>query len=307
MIAQTEVNVGVVYADVRNLFERFRSESTERRVITLGRLQVYLHGNEITHLRKLFANDNVALDFLKTYKWSEYSERLFKSLFKCTVVDSLDFSDYEGATITHDLQIPVPDSLCGQYDLVFDGGTLEHVFNLPVALANVIRLARINGLIYINSPSNNLSGHGFYQFSPELMYRVISPDNGMDLILNRIGVARFPDILRSSGHRVYDVVDPDSVQCRVGLLSSRPVYLMVMGRKTSNLIPFMKPVLQSDYKRRWNMGNVAPKKTQRLRGVFDRLPAVLRALVHRLRVLGLGYQEIYRFSLRNTRFYRRVW
>lgn len=288
--------MGIIYADVRNLLETFSSPTTGRRVITLGRLSVYVHAAEVTQLRKLCTEPR-ALEFWKTYRWGEFSERLFKEVFNCAVVDSLDVSDYQDATVIQDLQTPIPETLANRYDLVIDGGTLEHVFNVPVAMKNVLRLAAKGGMIYLNSPSNNLSGHGFYQFSPELMYRVLSEANGMQPVLNRIGIARFPSIEKSSRHRVYDVVDPDSVKSRVGLLCSRPVYLMVMARKIGDIEPFTSPVLQSDYTRTWS--GATPPKSLKLR-VLERLPHVLRALI-------LGYREIFAFSLSNTRFYRRVW
>ena len=291
--------MGILYGDVRNLIERFRPESEGKRVVTFGRLSIYLHPPEIFRLKRLLSDDRDALSYLKSYQWGEYSERFFKALFKCSVVDSLDFSDYQGATILHDLQQPIPGELRGKYDLVLDGGTMEHVFNLPAALANAIRLVRVGGLVYINSPCNNLSGHGFYQFSPELMYRVMSRDNGMAMLLTRIGVACVPSVEKTFFHRVYDVVDPDSVQRRVGLQTSRPVYMMVMARKTEDAELFSRPVLQSDYRRKWTSG----ARKGLVRRVLDGLPFQLQSLV-----LGcLGYLEVNQHSLANTRFYHRVW
>src|SRR5437763_3852117 len=55
---------------------------------------------------------------------------LFRAL-GFTSVESLDASDYEGADIVWDLNKAVPDSLKAKYDVVFDGGTSEHVFNFP--------------------------------------------------------------------------------------------------------------------------------------------------------------------------------
>lgn len=288
--------MGIIYADVRNLIEHFRPESEGKEVITLGRLNVNLHPNEISQLRKIFARDAVAQSFFDTYTWGEYSERFFTQLFKCATVDSLDFSSYEGASIVHDLQQPITDTLRNKYDLVYNGGTLEHVFNLPVAMANLIQLARVGGLVYTNAPSNNLSGHGFYQFSPELLYRVMSRDNGMAVIFARIGIARFPSIAKSSFHRVYDVADPASLGTRVGLLSSQPAYIMFMARKTADVKPFSQPVLQSDYVQTWSDD---VRKPGLVRKIFHRLPFPLQCLI-------AGYRLVFQYSLANTKFYHRV-
>jgi hypothetical protein len=52
-------------------------------------------------------------------------------------------------------------------DLAIDGGTLEYVFNLPMAVGNLMGLVK-GGAAYTQSPCNSLAGHGFYQFSPEI-------------------------------------------------------------------------------------------------------------------------------------------
>ena len=288
--------MGLLYADVCNLIECFLPESKGKEVITLGRLNIYLHRNEVARLRKRFTGDAGAQNYFDTYMWGEYHERLFTQLFKCHKVDSLDFSDFEGATVVHDLQQPVPDTLRNKYDLVFDGGTLEHVFNLPAAMSNLIRLARVGGTVYSQTPSNNLSGHGFYQFSPELPYRAMCPDNGMSIIFVRIGIARFPSIEMSSLHRVYDVVDPASVGARVRLLSSRPAYIMFMARKIAEIEPFGRPVLQSDYVQAWSGASL---EQCAIRKTLRRLPLFAQRRI-------TGYWGAFQSSLRNTRHYRRV-
>jgi len=211
----------------------------------------------------------------------------------------MDFSCYEEATHVQDIQQQIDRKLWGNYDLIFDGGTLEHVFNLPAAIVNAIRLARVGGFVYSNSPSNNLTGHGFYQFSPELLYRVMSRNNGMEVVLSRIGIARFPSVERTSKHKVYDVVDPASVGGRVRLLSSRPVYIMCMARKCADVNLFEHPVLQSDYCRKWS-GVESSGQRQKARRIFDRLPAFLQHL-------AVGFWEVYETSPITSPFYHRVW
>ncbi len=41
--------------------------------------------------------------------------------------------DVPRANVIHDMNMPLPDALKEQYDLVVDGGTLEHVFFFPTA------------------------------------------------------------------------------------------------------------------------------------------------------------------------------
>jgi hypothetical protein len=84
-------------------------------------------------------------------------------------LESLDASDFEGADHIFDLNSEeLPADLRERFDLVVDGGTLEHVFHLPNALANVHALLRAEGRVIHLSPSSNYVDHGFWMFSPTL-------------------------------------------------------------------------------------------------------------------------------------------
>src|SRR5439155_26265068 len=61
---------------------------------------------------------------------SKFAEPFFEAL-GASVVHSIDASDFEGATHVHDMNVPICDALKGAYSLVFDGGTLEHIFDVP--------------------------------------------------------------------------------------------------------------------------------------------------------------------------------
>lgn len=98
---------------------------------------------------------------------------LFKSL-GFEKVESLDANNYENATHIVNLNYDVPSALEGQFDVVLDFGTTEHVFNAPKALENVIRLCKVGGRIIFHSPSSNYLDHGFYMFSPTLFWDFFS-------------------------------------------------------------------------------------------------------------------------------------
>jgi SAM-dependent methyltransferase len=84
---------------------------------------------------------------------------------------ALDVSGFEGAEIIFDLnEGRTPADLLGGFDAVFNGGTIEHVFHVPNALAHVTRLLRPDGLAIHLSPCHNWVDHGFYQFSPTLFF-----------------------------------------------------------------------------------------------------------------------------------------
>jgi hypothetical protein len=57
----------------------------------------------------------------------------------------------------------------GQYDLVIDGGTIEHCFHIGRALLNSAGAVKVGGRIIQGSPMNMMN-HGFYNLSPTLLY-----------------------------------------------------------------------------------------------------------------------------------------
>ena len=81
-------------------------------------------------------------------------------------VRTLDVDDYEHADILHDLNQPLTVDL-GQFDLILDQGTLEHVFDIRQSLWTLSHLTRPGGQIVHMSPAGFLN-HGFYNFNPTL-------------------------------------------------------------------------------------------------------------------------------------------
>lgn len=96
-----------------------------------------------------------------------------QALFALLGADSvqvLDISDYEGADIVWDLSEPIRPHHRGMFDVIFDGGTLEHVFDISTALANLTEMLAPGGALILTNPSSNAIDHGFYSISPTLYY-----------------------------------------------------------------------------------------------------------------------------------------
>lgn len=159
-------------------------------------------------------------------------------------IDSIDVSGYEGASVLHDLNTPLPAEYHGRYTAVVDCGTIEHIFNFPAAIANCMALAAVGGRVILHTVANNYCGHGFYQFSPELFFRVFSPANGF----------RVEQILACDGFYEsawYQVADPEAVGRRVEITGPYPVMLLVRAQKVTAVEPFRSPPQQSDYGPAW--------------------------------------------------------
>jgi len=222
------------------------------RVATLGRLNLFIDHRS---LRTVFRRHGVHLTdaeirALRTANGG-YAEPFLRCLRAQEIV-SIDASCYEQASVIHDMNRPIGDELKRRFSVVLDGGTLEHVFNFPIAIQNCMELLKVGGHFFAHTMANNFMGHGFYQFSPELFYRVLSPENGFRvhravMFESRIGNPRW-----------YEAADPEEVGERVELINSRPTYLLIHAERIADVPIFATPPQQADYGALWKKG-VPPK------------------------------------------------
>jgi SAM-dependent methyltransferase len=261
--------------------------------ITLGRLHLNVFPARMV---KLLEQHGANAEIFKAAKPEcAFAEALFRSL-GAKKVSMLDNSDYEGASIVHDLNQPIRPEWREQFDAVYDGGTLEHVFQFPTALRNCMELCREGGRVFIHTVANNLCGHGFYQFSPELFYRAFSAENGFEverMIIHRVGPY--------GAWR--QVSDPQKIRERVELITFTPVQMMIQARRVAIKPIFAQAPQQSDYTVLWNTteqaANVAEMATTAKNPMFPALARVFNAIKY-------GTEFYRRQSLGNRRFFRKV-
>jgi hypothetical protein len=147
---------------VRFLLERQDEVSFKGRVLTLGRQTAVMTPAEY---RKLFRTDEgPAKGGIVT------DEDVFRAL-GATSVESLDYTADEGASVVHDLNCPLADDrLLNRYDMVLDGGTLEHCFNVGVYMETMLRLPKVGGTVLHFNPCQGYTNHGFYNFQPTFYF-----------------------------------------------------------------------------------------------------------------------------------------
>lgn len=222
------------------------------RTLMLGRLRLYATPEQIGQFLEAYGLPGDA----STLAGATYAEP-FLQLLGAQQVDALDASDFEGASLIHDLNQPVPSDWHQRYDLVLDGGTMEHVFHFPTALQSAMQLVREGGSLFLCLPANNFSGHGFYTFSPELFYSALTEDNGYRV--ERMLLAEYyPD------SPWYEVRSPRAAGKRVMIVSDgQQAHLMVHARRTQVVPLFQKAPQQSDYQAAWREGPAAPTVKRR--------------------------------------------
>jgi hypothetical protein len=215
------------------------------RTLTLGRLNLFVSKKDISEQIRFFQNNSKDIGDVK-FK-DEYCEPLLEILGS-NITESLDYSAYEKPTIVHDLNQPVPLDLKNRFSAIIDGGTIEHVFNFPAAIRNCMEMLEVGGHYIGITPVNNLMGHGFYQYSPELYYRVFSNNNGFEVIKAIICV----QLSEGQFSDWYEVVDPKMVKNRVMFTNEHPTYLMVLAKKVNDWEVFLTSPQQSDYQMIWS-------------------------------------------------------
>jgi hypothetical protein len=148
-------------------------------VLQMGRQTVTVNSSQVLSVLESFhLKSPIDLDLGDKSCINDIS--VFKSL-GFDSVESIDFSDYEQPTYTHDFNQPVPEFLHGKFDAIYDGGTTEHIFDFPESLRNIYRLLKVGGIVMHASPSNDYVDHGFYSFSPTVFYDYYRA-NGFEII-----------------------------------------------------------------------------------------------------------------------------
>lgn len=234
-------------------------------VLTIGRPELNVYPQKMAQVLK--QHQLPSGPFQGTRHQKLYAEPFFYCL-GARKVRALDASDFEGADLLYDLNQPVND-LKEAFDTVYDGGTLEHVFNFPTALKSCMEMVKLGGRFFSHAPTNNWCGHGFYQLSPELFFRAFSPPNGF--VIERVIIHRAGPF-----NQWYEVSDPDLIQSRVELITFTPTVLLVQARRTQLRPIFDQPPQQGDYLRRWK--GPSPPETSRKISLFPNLARLLHAL-----------------------------
>ncbi len=210
------------------------------RTVGIGRQAVFVDPPELAHHRALRALPAL-VEAPVPAGAPRYFEPMLSQWFGAATVDSVDASPYEQASIVHDMNLPWPAGMpgLGSYDAVLDFGCLEHVFSFPVAWRNCVDLCAVGGHLLHALPANNLVGHGFYQFSPELFFNLYRAENGFEL--RGLWMA-----LKADPRHWWKVADPRQRHRRVTLRNAHETYMMVIARKLRECGPLPAPQ-QSDY------------------------------------------------------------
>lgn len=272
--------MGIDLETARFLLARRRHGASFERCATLGRQHLYLGHNETKGLLREFGMEPADFPGLFPKQYPSFSEPYWEML-GVKKLATFDASNFEGATHVHDMNQPIAEDLKGAFDVVCDIGTLEHVFNFPVAIRNCMEMIKVGGYYFGQSPANNTFGHGFYQLSPELYYRILSPENGFQM--ERCVAVEYGARLRR-----FAVIDPKVARERVTLTNNASVTLYIWAKKLKATPIFATTPQQSDYSATWSQSAATgqpkdaaapPTTVQRLKwALLESMPRLARSL-----------------------------
>jgi hypothetical protein len=218
--------------------------------LMIGRQEILCGPDEA---RRALSAAGIAQECAQEIRRGEFGEAVYRRLGAKNIY-SLDGSDYENPTFVCDLNGPCPDSLKKRFSIVHDGGTLEHVFNIAQAFKSCMEMVRIGGSFIQVTAANNLMGHGFWQLSPETMFRIFSKENGYKIkaVLLRV--------VEKNGNW-YRVSDPAEIGWRAELVNNQRTYICTIAQRIDDSNIFETYPYQSDYTKLWETA----KATQRFR------------------------------------------
>ena len=168
--------MGIATPAARFLLRESRRRKFTGRVLSLGRQDI---GFSLGTLRRIARDTGVALaevDEERSRKpdlagMGYLSDECFFRSLGFAESQAMDVSAYEGADHVFDLNAPeCPEQLRERFDVIVDGGTMEHVFHTPNFLRNVFHMLKPGGRVIHMVPSSNHTDHGFYMFSPTLLW-----------------------------------------------------------------------------------------------------------------------------------------
>lgn len=272
--------------------------------VMLGRQKLWLSKRQHTRLRNIYGISGAETGEID-FRNRVYAEKFLQNNFMIEKLSILDYSGYEGADIIHDMNTKIPVDLEQKYDVVIDGGSLEHIFNFPIAISNCMNMLKKDGSIFIFSMANNHCGHGFYQFAPELFFRVFEPANGFEIKSVVLVEHPFPGAELSERTICHSVKDPSFLGYRGSLISKSPLGIMIHAIKTEHKKLFQTSPLQSDYNDSWelksNTKDVAPRKKYSILDKANIYSFIKSIVPFKIRNTMAGYKQLQMFSIKNKR------
>lgn len=151
------------------------------RGVILGRQKLHLSERRMGRFLKHLGGKGLTLTAEDITQEDGFTEKLLGHL-GYPVIEAMDFTAQEGAEHVHDLNLPLRPELHGQFDLVIDGGTTEHIFHIGTALDTCHQLLKPGGVMMAYIAADGWFGHGFFQTGPDVPWRYWHHARGYEML-----------------------------------------------------------------------------------------------------------------------------
>lgn len=211
-----------------------------QRGIILGRQKLHMKPRRMLRFLKSLRAMGIATTEPEITQEDGFSETLFTRL-GYPPMEAMDFTAAEGAEHIHDLNQPCPDHLRGQFDLVIDGGTTEHIFHIGTALDTCHALLAPGGVMMSFVSCDGWFGHGFFQTGPDVPWRYWHHARGYEMLEVAVIPRRLPG-------QITAIPDPTG-RPRGGEMALTGPHLLVYACRRPLTDPPYSPPIQGHYVR----------------------------------------------------------
>lgn len=194
-----------------------------KRGVILGRQKIHLTERRMLRFLKSLAAMGISVTEAEITQEDGFTETLLTRL-GYPRIEALDFTEKEGAEHIHDLNKPCPDHLKGQFDVVIDGGTTEHIFYIATALDTCHELLAPGGVLLTYVAADGWFGHGFFQTGPDVPWRYWHHSRGYEMLEVSIVPRKLPG-------QVFAITDPTGAPRGGERTLVGPHMLLVAARK----------------------------------------------------------------------------
>ena len=237
------------------------------RVVTFGVQKIEAAGSDIRHVLQAHGFP-VPPESAGSGDGAVVSQNTLFAMLGYRCVDSIDYYPDEGPSLVLDLNLPLPSHVCPDFDLVYDGGTMEHCFNTVQLLRNAASLTAPGGMVIHHVPMNNWVDHGFYQFSPTLFFDFYQASGFVDLEMK----IHFMDGDKES-YVAYDPARDPHLPYALGG-KKRVLAFFSARRRAESAVPTPTSLIQGRYRATFG-GQDSGKRSAR-KGLIQRLRASAR-------------------------------
>ncbi len=251
----------------------------------------------VPHSSRTFGINRELSDLSKEFI---HAKSMFEA-FGITEYLDMDKFDSDRPAVLHDLNDPIPADLKSRFGMVFDGGTIEHIFDVRQVMGNIVDMLRPGGCV-VHLCSFAID-HGFYGFSPVLFYDFYGA-NGFGDFECYLMELDLSDVTRTYANRHRCVTYEYGMTLDGVLDTSKEILIFFAARKQASLTTLTVPT-QGSYARRGNLGEAPAEIAQ---SAFDRLlPAWVQPLARPLRpLLRTAYRQYRRAQTRRAASITRI-